>query len=373
MDKQPKDAKEMILLDSNESMEAVAQRFLERKKLYNPHSTETVNQRMVFGGNPSSMADNSVVKYQWADNLWKMMENNTWFTKEPDLTGDKIDYLRLTKAEKRMYDLVLSQLIFMDKFQTDNIIDNVSPYITAPEINLVLIRQAYEEANHTKAYAVMVDGVALDSKLIYNLPLTVPELEAKNEYIAKVFMDLAKEPTEENIVLGMFANQILEGTYFYSGFTCLYVLARSGKMLGSADMIRFIQRDEVTHLLLFQNMINSVRRERPYLFTKELEQKVRAMFRGAVKLETDWGKYLIAEGGILGLNDEIFDNYIKYLANQRLMAVGYEAEYKDEANLPIKHPIKWVDDFSKFNDQRTNFFEGTVKNYSKGELDWDED
>ena len=341
------------------------EKYLRKKKIYNPDSLEKVNERKVFGGNPSSMADSSVVKYKWADNLWKMMENNTWFTKEPDLTGDKIDYRRLTTQEKRAYDLVLSQLIFMDKFQTDNIIDNVSPYITAPEISLCLVRQAYEEANHTKGYAVMVDGIALDSDFIYNLPLHTRELRAKNDYIVKVFTDLAEEPTDENIVLGMFANQILEGVYFYSGFTVIYVLARGGKMLGSADMIRFIQRDEVTHLLLFQNMINSVRKERPDIFTEEFKAKVFKMFDNAVELEVNWGKFLIKEGGILGLNEQIFEDYIRYLANERLRAVGYEAPYD------VKHPIKWVDDFSKFNDQRTNFFEGTVKNYSKGELEWD--
>jgi len=347
------------------------EKYLAKKKIYNPDSQETVKDRRVFGGNPSSMADSSKVKYQWAENLWKMMENNTWFTKEPDLTKDVIDYKRLTDAEKRAYDLVLSQLIFMDKFQTDNIIDNVSPYITAPEISLILVRQAYEEANHTKGYGVMVDGIALDSDIIYNLPLVTPELRAKNEYVAKVFMDLAEDPSEENLILSMFANQILEGIYFYAGFTVLYVLARCGKMLGSADMIRFIQRDEVTHLTLFQNMINSVRKERPDLFTPELEVKVRDMFRQAVILESNWGHFLIKEGGILGLNEDIISNYVKHLANNRLIAVGYAPEFVDDKNQAIKNPISWVDDFSKFNDQRTNFFEGTVKNYSKGELDWE--
>ena len=341
---------------------------IDRKKIYNPDSTETVNERRVFGGNPNGMFEIAKVKYLWADNLWKVMENNTWFTKEPDLTGDAIDYLRLTKQEKRMYDLVLSQLIFMDSLQTNNLIDNVNPFITAPEINLILVRQAYEEANHSKGYAVMVDGIAIDSQAIYDMPKVVPELRAKNDFIAGVFMGLSENLDDESIVLSMFANQILEGIYFYAGFTALYVLARQGKMLGSADMIRFIQRDEVTHLLLFQNMINSVRKERPELFTDEFAEKVYEMFRQAVELEINWGKHLISEGGILGLNDKIFEDYIKHLANDRLEKVGYPALYPN-----VKHPIKWVDDFSKFNDQRTNFFEGTVKNYSKGELDWDEE
>lgn len=130
-------------------------------------------------------------------------------------------------------------------------------------------------------------------------------------------------------------------------------------------MIRFIQRDEVTHLLLFQNMINSVRKEKPHLFTKELENKVRDMFRQAVKLETDWGVY-ITQGQILGFTDGIIEQYIQYLADKRLEAVGYKKEYN------VKHPIPWVDGYSSFNDQRTNFFEGNVVNYSKGSIDFDD-
>jgi len=163
----------------------------------------------------------------------------------------------------------------------------------------------------------------------------------------------------------MFANQILEGLYFYAGFAAMYALGKSGKMLGSSQMIRFIQRDEVTHLLLFQNMINSTRKERPELFTPELEATVRGMFRKAVDMEASWGAY-ITQGQILGFTDGIIRQYIEYLADRRLDAVGYAPEYN------VKHPIPWVDGYSSFNDQRTNFFEGNVVNYSKGSIDFDD-
>ncbi len=143
------------------------------------------------------------------------------------------------------------------------------------------------------------------------------------------------------------------------------LLENQEKMLGSSQMIRFIQRDEVTHLILFQNMINSVRKERPELFTAELEQEVRAMFRKAVELEASWGSY-ITQGQILGFTDAIIRQYIEYLADRRLEAVGYKPEYN------VKHPIPWVDGYASFNDQRTNFFEGNVVNYSKGSIDFDD-
>lgn len=339
---------------------------MNRKKIYNPLSNENANERRVFGGNPTGIFELNDIKYQWAYNLWEMMLNNTWFPKEVDMTRDVSDYKQITDVEKAAYDKALSQLIFMDSLQTNNIMDNINPYVTAPEINLILVRQAYEEALHSQSYAVMVDSISVNSKEIYDLWRRDMMLKSKNDAIAAVYDDLAKNPTERNFVKACFANQILEGIYFYSGFAYIYTLARSGRMLGSAQMIRFIQRDEVTHLVLFQNLINTLRKERPDLFDEELKSEVIKMFEEAVRLESEWGKY-ITGGQVLGLTDAIIEQYIKYLADDRLFSVGFSKIYN------VTNPIKWVDDFSKFNDQKTNFFEGTVANYSKGSLSFDDD
>ena len=336
-----------------------------RKKIYNPESKEKTKERKIFGGDPTGIFELNNIKYQWAYNLWEMMLNNTWFPKEVDMTRDVNDYKNLTSDEKMAYDKVLAQLIFMDSLQTNNIMDNINPYMTSPEINLILVRQAFEEALHAQSYAVMVDSISTNSDEIYDLWRRDMMLKSKNDAIAKVYQDLTDDPTDRNIVKAMFANQILEGIYFYSGFAYIYTLARSDKMLGSAQMIRFIQRDEVTHLLIFQNMINSTKKDRPELFTPDLIEEVYDMFRSAVKLEAQWGAY-ITQGQILGLTDAIIEQYIQYLADQRLHAVGLEKLYN------VEHPIKWVDNFSKFNDQKTNFFEGNVTNYSKGSLDFDD-
>ncbi|QOY54678.1 ribonucleotide-diphosphate reductase subunit beta [Candidatus Sulfurimonas marisnigri] len=339
---------------------------MNRKKIYNPESKENVNDRKIFGGDPTGIFELNNIKYQWAYNLWEVMLNNTWFPKEVDMTRDVIDYKNITQAEKDAYDKALSQLIFMDSLQTNNIMDNINPYVTSPEVNLILVRQSFEEALHSQSYAVMVDSISTNSEEIYDLWRRDMMLKTKNDAIASIYEDLSSNPTEHNLVKACFANQILEGIYFYSGFAYIYTLARSGKMLGSAQMIRFIQRDEVTHLVLFQNLINTLRKERPDLFTDQLKEEVIAMFKQAVQLETDWGRY-ITQGQILGLTDEIIEQYIQYLADDRLTSVGFEKLYN------VTNPIKWVDDFSKFNDQKTNFFEGTVANYSKGSLSFDDD
>ncbi|GAA7980622.1 ribonucleotide-diphosphate reductase subunit beta [Helicobacter pylori] len=336
-----------------------------RKKIYNPNSTESVNERKIFGGNPTSMFDLNKIKYQWADHLWKTMLANTWFAEEVSMNDDKRDYLKLSVEEKIGYDRALAQLIFMDSLQTNNLIDNVNPFITSPEINLCLVRQAYEEALHSHAYAVMVESISANTEEIYDMWRNDMQLKSKNDYIAQVYMELAKNPTEENILKVLFANQILEGIYFYSGFSYFYTLARSGKMLGSAQMIRFIQRDEVTHLILFQNMINALRHERADLFTPQLINEVIGMFKKAVEIEASWGDY-ITQGKILGLTSSLIEQYIQFLADSRLSKVGIAKVYG------VQHPIKWVESFSSFNEQRSNFFEARVSNYAKGSVSFDD-
>ena len=342
---------------------------MNKKTIYNPDSNETLNDRRIFGGNPDGMINFTRMKYTWALNLWNTMEANTWYPKEVSMSADAKDYILLTIPEKRMYDLVLAQLIFMDSLQTNNIMDNINPYITAPEVNACLSRQSYEEANHSKSYAVMVESISDNTDIIYDLWKTDTVLRNKNTFVANVYKELSNlkedEITDRHILLALVANQILEGIYFYTGFAAMYALGKSGKMLGSTQMIRFIQRDEVTHLLLFQNMINSVRKERPELFDADMEEKIRSMFRQAVELEASWGIY-ITQGQILGFTDAIITQYVQYLADKRLEAIGYKPEYN------VSHPIPWVDGYASFNEQRTNFFEASVVNYSKGSIDFDD-
>ncbi|GAD19913.1 ribonucleoside-diphosphate reductase subunit beta [Helicobacter fennelliae] len=336
-----------------------------RKKIYNPESNESVNDRKIFGGNPTSIFDLNKIKYQWAYDLWKKMLANSWYPEEVNMNDDKRDYKILSEEEKTGYDRALAQLIFMDSLQTNNLIDNVNPYITSPEINLALVRQAFEEALHSSSYAVMVESISENTDEIYEMWRKDMQLKSKNDYIADVYINLASNPTEHNITKALFANQILEGIYFYSGFCFFYTLARNEKMKSSAQMIRFIQRDEITHLMLFQRIINALRDERADLFTKALEEEVIEMFRRAVEVEIAWGEY-ITQGHIMGLTDELIDKYIKFLADDRLKRVGLPKLYNQ------KNPIEWINKFSSFNDQRTNFFEQKVVNYTKGSLNFDD-
>ena len=158
---------------------------MEKKIIFNPESNEDLNDRKIFGGNPDGMLNFTKMKYPWALKTWETMLANTWFSSEVNMNPDAKDYEYLSPAEKRMYDLVLAQLIFMDSLQTNNLMDNINPYITAPEINACLARQAYEEALHSSSYAVMVESISDNTDLIYNLWKTDEKLLEKNKYFTK--------------------------------------------------------------------------------------------------------------------------------------------------------------------------------------------
>lgn len=342
-----------------------------KKNLFNPSYEGTKTTTGIVHGDTDGMLNLNELKYPWAYNLWEMMLANTWFPKEVDLTNDVKEYKNLLPSEKRAYDKVLSQLIFMDSIQTNNTPDNVNSWITAPEVNMCLVRQAFEEALHSQSYAVMVDSISINTDEIYKMYKKDANLLKKNEYILSTYVKYAREidenDSDEAKVYMIMANQCLEGIYFYSGFTVMYALARIGKMLGSAQMIRFIQRDEVTHLLLFANIFRSMRKQIPSIFTEEVIANCTQMLKDAAELEIEWGRY-ITEEGILGLTPELLERFVKYLANERAKAVEIPLPFPEDA-LKNKNPIEWFDDFSSLNDQKTNFFEGNVANYAKNSID----
>jgi ribonucleoside-diphosphate reductase beta chain len=329
-----------------------------KKPIYNPDSKESSRNRKIIGGNPNGIFELNDIKYQWAYNLYKLMLQNSWFPEEIPLNGDVRDYReKLTSVQKDGFDRALAQLIFMDSLQANNLIDNINPYITAPEVNMCVIRQSFEEILHSHSYAVMLEAFSRNPKEIYDLWKTNDKLRAKNDSIANVYIKLSEEPTTQNIIKAFFANLILEGIYFYSGFLYIYSLGRKGLMLGSSTMIKFIQRDEVTHLSLYTSIIREILKEHEIN-----ENEIREMFINAVELEVAWGEYINT-----GLPNGLLREYIEYLADARLLKVGLNPIYGH-----LKNPIEWVDDFSKLNEQRANFFESTSTNYSKGGLEFND-
>lgn len=339
-----------------------------RKKLWNPEGDSALEETLI-GGNPTGMLNFNTSRYSWADKLFKQMLDNTWFPEEVDTSNEKKAYQSLGKEHKRMYDLVFAQLSFNDSLQAENLIDNVNGYITNKVVNACLTRQAFEEVIHSKSYAVLLADAVEDNTKIFDLYKDDPKLRDKNSKIAESYSHLMDgEATTANLFFAMVANQLLEGIYFLSGFASIYAL--SDVMRGSADMIAFIHRDEETHLALFQNMIKTFIRENPDEPWFMYRAQVNNMFDEAYELETEWMKY--ATGGTI--SDNVIEGTVAYFCKKRAKAIGMYDEEEDRFGHGYKTVlVKKLESFGKFNDTKTNFFEGNVKNYSKGSLDFDGD
>lgn len=325
---------------------------------------EIVNKRRLIDGPEDKLMCISPLKHKWAFEVLDVMEANTWLPAEIDMSRDAKQIKTLDPGKRRMYDKALAFLSNLDGIQFNNLVNNIGKYITSPEVSMCISRQAYEEANHVRSYATMIEAVSFNPLDVYMTYQRDSVLAEKNQMILAQSEALGTHYSPRAFALAVVSNILLEGIFFFSGFLAFYTLARGGEMLGSADMIRLIQRDEVTHMHLFLYMLDTLRAENPEVFDRQFAEDAMKLVKAAVELEVAWGQHIIS-GGVLGLTDSIIDSYIKHLANDRCERMGLMMPYPG-----VKNPVPWVEDFSNPNGNETNFFEGKISTYSVGTLEW---
>lgn len=332
---------------------------MKQKKLFNPEGDDKVQNRTIIKGDVTNLFNLNDVKYSWAKEMYRVMMGNFWVPEKVDLTKDARDYQELSDEEMRAFDGINSFLIFLDSIQTNNV-PNIADYITAPEVSTVLAIQTYQEAIHSQSYAYILESVIPADKrdTIYNLWRDDKTLLKRNEYIAAIYQDFIDEPNDTNYVKVLVANYILEGLYFYNGFMFFYNLASRNMLLGVADEIRYINRDELTHVVIFRNIIRAIKKEFPDLISEKL---VHELFEVAVEQEIAWSNHILGND-ILGINEESTEQYTKFLANDRITALGFEPLYEEITN-PYKHLERLAD--ADGDGVKSNFFESTNTGYSQ--------
>lgn len=333
---------------------------MDRKRLFNPEGNDTLLERKIIKGNTTNIFNLNNVKYQWGNQLYRTMMANFWIPEKVDLTQDKNDYLNLTDYEREAFDGILSFLIFLDSIQTNNV-PNINSYITAPEVNLLLAIQTYQEAIHSQSYQYMIETLlekeTRDS--IYERWREDKVLFERNKYIAKIYQDFLDNQTDKNFARVIIANYLLESLYFYNGFNFFYLLASRNKMMGTSDIIRLINRDELSHVVLFQLIVKAIQEQDSEFFN---QAEIHEMFKVAVEQEINWTNHIIGDN-ILGITRETTEKYTKWLANERLKGLGFETLYKGFDKNPYRHLEKFADTEGEGN-VKSNFFEGTVTSYN---------
>ncbi|MBC7475497.1 MAG: ribonucleotide-diphosphate reductase subunit beta [Candidatus Sericytochromatia bacterium] len=342
---------------------------LKIKPIFNPNGDDSLINRRIINGSTTNLFNLNEIKYTWAKSLYRVMLANFWIPEKVDLSQDTLDYQNLNEHEKKAFESILSFLTFLDSIQTNNI-PNIANYITAPEVRTLLAIQEYQEVIHSQSYAYILESIIPIERRnkVYELWRTDDILFDRNKYIAGIYQDFINSSSNTNFARVMVANYILESLYFYNGFIFFYNLATKHVMLGTADEIRYINRDELTHIDLFVKVIKTINQENDNFITQEL---VHEMFAIAAQQEIEWTNYILGNN-IAGMDTKSTEKYTKYLVNQRIVNIGFEPLYPGYNENPYQSFELMSDNSGE--SVKSNFFESTVTNYSQATAieGWDE-
>ena len=315
-------------------------------------------------------------KYKWAWEKYLSSCANHWMPNEVNMSRDIAtwkDPNGLTDDERRIIKRNLGFFVTADSLAANNIVLGTYRHITAPECRQFLLRQAFEEAIHTHAYQYIVESLGLDESEIFNAYHEVASIREKDEFLIP-FIDAIMDPnfhtgtpeTDQTLLKSLIVFAcLMEGLFFYVGFTQILSMGRQNKMTGAAEQYQYILRDESMHCNFGIDLINQIKLENPHLWTSAFKAEIKTLFEKAVELEYRYAEDTMPRG-VLGLNANMFKGYLRYIANRRAMQIGLEPLFPNEEN-----PFPWMSEMIDLKKER-NFFETRVIDYQTGgALAWD--
>ncbi len=317
-------------------------------------------------------------KYEWA---WKKYLDacaNHWMPQEINMAADLAlwkDPNGLTEDERL---IILRNLGFFstaDSLVANNLVLAVYRHITNPECRQYLLRQAFEEALHTHAYQYVIESLGLDEAAVFNMYREIPSVARKSVWALKYTQSLGDPnfhtgtpEADRRLLRDLIAFYVVfEGIFFYVGFTQILSMGRRNKMTGTSEQFQYILRDESMHLNFGIDVINQIRIENPHLWTEDMQQEAIAMIKEGVELEYQYAIDTMPRG-ILGMNAEMFKEYLQFIANRRFMQIGLAEQYPN-----VQNPFPWMSEVLDLKKEK-NFFETRVIEYQTGgTLSWDDE
>ena len=308
------------------------------------------------------------LKYKWA---WEHYINgcaNNWLPSEVSMQRDielwKSD--QLSTAERLVIMRNLGFFSTGESLVGNNIVLAIFRHITNPEARQYLLRQAFEEAVHTHTFHYICESLALDGREVFNMYREVDAIAGKDEFV----MALTRQVLDPNFstatlqgvqdfirnLVGFYV--IMEGIFFYSGFVMILSLHRRNRMTGIGEQFQYILRDETIHLNFGIDLINTIKEENPAAWSSELQQQLTAMIREAVEYEIRYAKDCLPTG-ILGLNADLFRDYVQFIADRRMQRIGLPPAYHSQ------NPFSWMSETIDLTKEK-NFFETRVTEYQTG-------
>ena len=339
---------------------------LERMTVFNKAKVNTKKQPMFFG-QPLGVQRYDEYKYPVFDRLTQQQLGYFWRPEEVSLQKDRSDYQTLSPEQKHIFTSNLKYQIMLDSVQGRGPGMAFIPYCSLPELEACMTVWEFMEMIHSRSYTHIIKNVypnpgdvfdtILDDENVMERAASVTEsydtfINHAHEYDNGQMWDLARQghitgqydrrELKRKLYRAVANVNILEGIRFYVSFACSFAFGENKLMEGSAKILSLIARDESQHLVITQNILkNWANGDDPEMeeISKEEKPYVTEMFKRTVDEEKMWANYLFKEGSMIGLNDRLLHNYVEWIANKRMKAIGIDPIY----DIPARNnPLPWT-------------------------------
>jgi ribonucleotide reductase beta subunit family protein with ferritin-like domain len=334
--------------------------------VFNTEKVDTKKQPMFFG-KPLGIQRYDSYKYPVFDKLTTQQLGYFWRPEEVSLQKDRGDYQTLRPEQKHIYTSNLKYQIMLDSVQGRGPGMSFIPYCSLPELEACMEVWGFMEMIHSRSYTYIIKNVYPDPSEVFDTIITDKRILERASSVTESYDDFIQSAQQYGVSDAWLHNlegvsyaketindvkrklyravanvNILEGIRFYVSFACSFAFGELKLMEGSAKIISLIARDENQHLAITQNILNKWRDgDDPEMkqIAKEEEEWVYAMFDRAVNEEKRWADYLFKDGSMIGLNDKLLQQYVEWIANRRLKAIGLKPQYDIAAN---NNPLPWT-------------------------------
>ena len=315
-------------------------------------------------------------KYDWAWQKYLDGCANHWMPQEINMTADIALWKSedgLTEDERTIVKRSLGFFSTADSLVANNLVLAIYRLVTNPECRQYLLRQAFEEAIHTHAYQYCIESLGMDEGEIFNMYREVPAVARKAGWALQYTRQLSDptfttgtRETDKALLKNLIAYYcVLEGIFFYCGFTQILSMGRRNKMTGTSEQFQYILRDESMHVNFGIDVINQIKLENSHLWDEEIQDLARRMILEGTGLEIEYAKDTMPRG-VLGMNANMMTEYLQFIANRRLAQLGLTEQFPS-----VKNPFPWMSEIMDLKKEK-NFFETRVTEYQTGgALNWD--
>ena len=309
-----------------------------------------------------------VVKYPQFEKITDKQLGFFWRPEEIDISNDKADFHKLTDHEQHIFTANLKRQILLDSVQGRSPNLAFLPKVSIPELEVLVETWSFFETIHSRSYTHIIRNIYPNPSKIFDTMLESKEIMDCATDISKYYddfieyskwhdllgvgthtvnrkhIDINEYELKKKLWLALSSVNILEGIRFYVSFACSWAFAELKKMEGNAKIIKFIARDENTHLAASQTILkNLIKDDKDFdKIRRETEQQITDMFVDAIEQEKAWAEYLFKDGSMIGLNGKLLADYVEWIGTKRMRTLGYISPYTVPQSNPLPWTEKWI-------------------------------